>query len=115
MLFSGWFSRISLSICCFSADASWFSWLFSVSERSITVRCGSLIASRVKISSGLSPHARIISLSASSLLTLVFGFMLSPDAMYMPLRYSVNEENGDGATFRQTACLIAHSRSGSAL
>ena len=89
ILFFGLFSWISLSICCFNADVSWLIWWFSRFERSITVLSGSLSASRVRISSGLSPHARMISLRASSLLTRVFGFMLSPDDMYMPLRYSV--------------------------
>lgn len=44
------------------------------------VRLGFVNASLVRISSGFSPHARIISLRASILLRRVFGVMLRPDA-----------------------------------
>lgn len=53
------------------------------------VRLGLVRASLVRVSSGFSPHARIISLRASILLRRVLGFMLKPAAMYMPRRYSV--------------------------
>jgi len=45
----------------------------------ITVLCGSVRASLVKIFSGSSPQARIISFKSSTLLTLVFGRMLVHD------------------------------------
>jgi hypothetical protein len=45
------------------------------------VRLGLVRASLVRISSGFSPQARMISFSASILLSRVLGFMLKPEAM----------------------------------
>jgi hypothetical protein len=53
------------------------------------VLLGRVRASFVRASSGLSPHARIISLRASILLSLFFGRMLRLAERYMPCRYSM--------------------------
>ena len=43
----------------------------------------------MRIFSGFKPHALMISLRASILLTLLLGFIDKPAAMYMPLKISM--------------------------
>jgi hypothetical protein len=73
-------SRISFKTSCFRATLSWCSWRSCSWLRLMMVALGLVKASFVKISSGLRPHAFMISLRASILLTFVFGLMHRADA-----------------------------------
>ena len=79
-VFAYWSSRISFRSCCFRARLSWCNCRSSICSRLMIVACGFASASLVKISSGLSPHALMISFKASILDKRVLGLMPKPDA-----------------------------------